>query len=195
MSEHSTVASRRNGLNIRSATITLTTLAVLIAAEVVLNLLEIHTGAIKINLAFVPVVVAAYLYGAWGGIAIYGLGDLLGCIVHPVGAWYPPITITYALIGGIFGLLLHRNSKVLPAVIAVLINQGIVSLFITSLWIALLMYQPDNGSFFAYYFTGILPMRIVSILILCAIQLVMTPLILKAAQRITGHNHPTAVQS
>ena len=184
MDRNQSVSTAHRSLNIRSTTITLTTLAVLIAAEVVLNLLEIHTGAIKINLAFIPVVIAAYWYGAFGSMAVYCLGDILGCIVHPVGAWYPPITITYALIGGIFGLLLHHNRQILRTSLAVIINQGIVSLFITSLWIALLMYQPDNGQFAAYYFTGILPMRIVSILIMTAVQLIMTPLILKAIDRI-----------
>lgn len=182
-SEYSTPSPRRS-FNIRSATVTLTTLAVLIAAEVVLNLLEIHTSVLKINLAFVPVVIAAYLYGAFGGMVIYGLGDLLGCIVHPVGAWYPPITLTCALMGGIFGLFLHRSRKIVPSVAAVILNQGIVSLFINSLWITLLMYKPDNGQFFAYYFTGILPMRTVNVLIMTAVQLVLTPLILKAVDRI-----------
>ena len=67
---------------------------------------------------------------------------------------------------------------------AVILNQGIVSLFINSLWITLLMYKPDNGQFFAYYFTGILPMRTVNVLIMTAVQLVLTPLILKAVDRI-----------
>ncbi len=184
MSKNNIAAPVRRGLNVRSATITLTTLAVLIAAEVVLNLLEIHTGTIKINLAFIPVVVAAYLYGSAGGIVIYGLGDIIGCIVHPVGAWYPPITLTYALIGGIFGLFLHRSRKIVPTVSAVVINQGIVSMLITSLWIALLMYKPDSGQFFAYYFTAIIPMRVVPMLIMAGIQIITIPLILKAIDRI-----------
>ena len=188
MSENNTAAHRK--LNVRSATITLTTLAVLIAAEVILNILEIHTGTIKINLSFIPVAVAAYLYGAFGGMAIYGLGDILGCIVHPVGAWYPPITLTYALIGGIFGLFLHHNRKVVSTVLAVLINQAVVSLFITSLWIALLMYKPDSGHFFSYYLTAVIPMRIVPMLVMAAIQMILIPLILKAIDRI-GFVKPT----
>ncbi len=170
-------------LNIRNSTVVLTTFAVLMAAEVVLNLLEIHTGTIKINLAFIPVVVAAHLYGAFGGIAVYGLGDILGCIVHPVGAWYPPITLTYALIGGIYGLFLKNSKSIVRSSIAVIINQWIVSLFITSLWISLLMYKPDGEGFFSFYITIITTMRLLPAAIMTAIQLVIIPVTLKALDR------------
>ena len=170
-------------MNIRSGTVVLTAFAVLMAAEVVLNLLEIHTGAIKINLAFIPVAVAAYLYGAFGGIAVYGLGDILGCIIHPVGAWYPPITITYALMGGIYGLFLKNSKSIVKASLAVIINQWIVSLFITSLWISLLMYKPDGDSFFSFYLTVIATMRLLPAAIMTAIQLIIIPVTLKALDR------------
>ncbi len=169
--------------NIRKTTIVLTTFAVLMAAEVVLNILEIHTGTIKINLSFIPVIIAAYLYGAFGGIAVYGLGDILGCIVHPVGAWYPPITITYALIGGIYGLLLRNSKSIFKTVTAVIINQWIVSLFITSLWIAILMYKPDGDNFIGYYFIVIGTMRVLPAAIMTAIQLIIIPVTLKALDR------------
>lgn len=172
-----------NKLNIRSSTVVLTTFAVLMAAEVVLNLLEIHTGTIKINLAFIPVVIASYLYGAFGGIAVYGLGDIIGCIVHPVGAWYPPITITYALIGGIYGLFLKNSKSIVKSAAAVIINQWIVSLFITSLWISILMYKPDGENFFSFYLTIITTMRLLPAGIMTAIQLIIIPVTLKALDR------------
>ena len=170
-------------MNIRKSTVVLTTFAVLMAAEVVLNLLEIHTGTIKINLAFIPVAVAAYLYGAFGGIAVYGLGDILGCLIHPVGAWYPPITITYALMGGIYGLLLKNSKSIVKTAFAVVINQWIVSLFITSLWISLLMYKPGTDGFFSYYITVIATMRLLPAAIMTALQLIIIPVTLRALEK------------
>lgn len=170
--------------NLNPATVTLTTLAILIAAEIVLNLLEIHTGTIRINFGFLPVVVASYLFGAAGGITVYGLGDIVGCIVHPVGNWYPPITITYALMGAIFGLLLRQNRKFFPIVTSVVINQFIVSLFIMTLWISLLSFNINvNPRFFEFYLTTV-GLRLIQTGIMTAAQIILIPPTLKAIDRI-----------
>ncbi len=177
------VKKQRNKSNLRTATTSMTTLAILMAAEVVLNLLEIHTASIKINLAFIPVVIAAYLFGSAGSIVVYGLGDIVGCIVHPVGAWYPPITITYALIGAVFGLLLKNNSSIIKTVIAVVINQFVISLFITTLWISLLSYNTNDTMFMEFYFTKVV-LRLWQIGIMTAVQIVIIPPVLKSIERI-----------
>ena len=169
--------------NLRMATTTMTTLAILMAAEVVLNILEIHTASIKINLSFIPVVIAAYLFGAAGGIVVYGLGDILGCIIHPMGAWYPPITITYALIGAVFGLLLKNNCSFIRIIIAVFINQFIISLFITTLWISILGYNTADTMFMDFYFTKVV-LRLWQIGIMTAVELIIIPSTLKAIVRI-----------
>ena len=87
----------KNKMNIKTSVQTLAVMAVLMAAQAVLGMLEIHTATIKISLSFIPVVIAARLYGGAGGALVAGLGDIIGCIVHPVVAWFPPITLTYAL--------------------------------------------------------------------------------------------------
>ena len=170
--------------NINSSTLSLTTLGILIAAEVVLTILEIHTGFIKINFAFIPVAVSAYLFGALGGVVVYGIGDIVGCIVHPVGAWYPPITLTYLLMGAVFGLFLKRKRGIVRIISSAAINQLLVSLFVTTLWISILQFgSSENPSFPDFYFTMVAA-RLVPAAIIAAAEMLILPPVLKAVDRI-----------
>lgn len=170
--------------NIKSSAVVISVLAILIAAEAVLGLLEIHTAVIKISLSFIPVVIAARLYGAAGGAIVAGFGDIVSCIIHPVGAWYPPITLTYALTGAIFGLFLHKSRSFPRVLLSVCITQLIVSLFINTIWISLLMYNTQDSMFIEFYFTKV-GIRLGQVAIMAAIQIAVIPPMLKAMERIS----------
>lgn len=91
------------------STQTMAVFAILIAAQFVISqFLTFQVWNIKIGFSFVPVVIAARLYGAIGAAEVAGIGDIIGVMFRPVGIWFPPITISAMLVGAIFGLLLKR---------------------------------------------------------------------------------------
>lgn len=171
-------------INVKTSTQAIATLAILIAAQVVIaQFLTIHTFDIKISLSFIPVVIAARLYGAWGGAVVAGLGDILGYLCHPVGAWFPPITLTITLTGIIFGLFLKKSDSFWRVLFSVLISEFVISLFVTTFWIAILGYNTQDTMFWEFYWTKV-GLRLVQTIALTAVKLVIIPPMLKAMDRI-----------
>ena len=116
----------------------LTVSALLIALDVVFSrVLAINTPLMKIGLGFAAVAVAAMLYGpAWAALPA-ALGDLIGPLLFPTGAYFPGFTATAALTGLIFGLFLYRREKSwLRAFLAALCNCLLVTLLLNTLMIA-----------------------------------------------------------
>ena len=112
--------------------------ALLIALDVVFTrVLAINTPLMKIGLGFTAVAVSAMLYGpAWAALTA-GLGDLIGALLFPTGAYFPGFTLTAALTGLIFGLFLYRRENSwLRAFLAALTNCLLVTLVLNTLMIA-----------------------------------------------------------
>lgn len=118
-------------------------LAMLTALEIVLSrFLSVNAWNLKIGFSFVPVVVAAILYGPLAGACVAALGDFLGAILFPIGPYFPGFTFTALLTGLVFGLFLHKKQTLLRAVIPVCINQLVLSLLLNTLWISVLYHSP-----------------------------------------------------
>ena len=121
----------------KSETITLrqlTVSALLIALDVVFSrVLAINTPLMKIGLGFAAVAVSAMLYGpAWAALTA-ALGDLIGALLFPTGAYYWGFTATAALTGLIFGLYLYRREgSWLRAFLAALTNCLLVTLVLNT---------------------------------------------------------------
>ena len=178
--------------NSRFSTKTLTTLAMLTAIEIILSrFLSINAWNIKIGFNFVPIVVAAILYGPIAAGIVAALGDFLGAILFPIGAYFPGFTLTAFLTGCVFGVFLHEKDEkdALPSedgedkksgkgwlqiIAAVCINQLVLSLFLNTLWISILYGSP---------YGPLLATRVVQCLILTAVQLICIPLIEKVITR------------
>ena len=117
----------------------LVTLALLIAMEIVLNrFLSINAWNLKIGFSFVPVVLAAMLFGPIHAAIVGGVGDLVGALLFPIGAYFPGFTLTAALMGLVWGLFLHKKHSLTNTVISVAINQLILGLFLNTYWISVL---------------------------------------------------------
>ena len=173
---------KKSGINVKKTTVTLTVLAVLTALQVVISMFcTIKTQAINITLTFIPVVIAAKLYGASGAGLVAGLGDIIGWIIHPLGALFPPITLTTILCGMIFGFFLERKTKLIFIIIPVLITQLVFSTFVTPLWLSIL--YPSK-----YSYSLLLVTRIPQIAVMIAVELIMIPFILKALERVNLNN-------
>ena len=115
----------------------LTTLAILVAMHIILSrFLSYSVWNMKIGFDFLPVAVAAVLYGPAGAAAVGALGDFVGAILFPIGPYFPGYTLSAALSGAVLGVFLHKHQP-LPRVLgAVAVNQWLISLLLTSFWIS-----------------------------------------------------------
>ena len=162
----------------RFSTRTLTSMALLIALEIVLSrFLSISAWNTKIGFAFVPVVIAAILLGPLYAGIVGALADFLGAILFPIGTYFPGFTLTAFLMGLCYGLFLYRSQSFPRILGAVAVHQLILSLLLNTLWISLLYGSP---------FGPLLVSRLPQCAILAAVQLVVIPLIARLLPRIRG---------
>ena len=125
------------------STRTLTTLAMLIAIEVILSrFLSVNAWNIKIGFGFIPVVIAAVLYGPLAGGIVGALSDFIGALLFPIGTYFPGFTLSSFLMGVVFGLFLSKKQSWLQGLAAVGINQFILGLFLNTFWISVLYGSP-----------------------------------------------------
>ena len=155
-------------------------LGLLIAIQVVLaRFAAIPVGdMMRFSTSFIPVVIAARRFGILGGVAVYGLGDLVGAIVFPTGgAFFPGYTLTAAVVGLIFGLFLRpvkkeetateRNIKIILSVVT---TQFVGSFLMNSFWRSFQTNVP---------YTTVLMTRLPQCLVSVAIQTVFMVLFLE----------------
>ena len=153
----------------------LTTLAMLTAIEIVLSrFLSLNAWNTKIGFGFVPVVVAALLYGPLAGGIVGALADFIGAILFPIGAYFPGFTLTAFLMGMVFGLFLYPKQNLVRTLAAVGINQFILGLFLTTFWISVLYDSP---------FVPLLATRVIQSAILTVVQTVCIQLIVPVLNR------------
>lgn len=166
------------------STQTMAVFAILIAAQFVISqFLTFQVWNIKIGFSFIPVVIAARLYGAVGAAEVAGIGDIIGVMFRPVGIWFPPITISAMLVGAIFGLFLKKSDSFIRILISVLISEFVFSLFITPLWLTIL-YKGNETDFFAFYFSTLVSRLFVQIIPMTIVKLVVITAMLKAMDKI-----------
>lgn len=90
----------------------LTVSALLLAADVILTrVLAFNTPVMKIGLGFAATALCAMLYGPWWAAGVAALGDVLGSLLFPTGAYFPGFTLTAACTGLLFGLCLYRRGR------------------------------------------------------------------------------------
>ena len=92
-----------------SRTRTITTAALLLAIQMVLSsygVIEL-SDSLKISLAHLAVAPTAMLFGPVAAGMQGALSDLLGFILRPSGPYFQGFTLSAALLGVIYGLLLY----------------------------------------------------------------------------------------
>ncbi|WP_303857424.1 folate family ECF transporter S component [Aminicella lysinilytica] len=152
-------------------TVTLVTLAFMIALEIILTrFLSVDVaGVARIGFGFIPVAMVAIMYGPWFAGGAYALGDILGMLIFPKGAYFPGFTLTACLTGIIFGLILYKKEitwkrSLLAAVIVVVT----MNLFLDTYWLHILMGQG---------FLAMLPLRVVKCCFEIPVQAILIPLV------------------
>ncbi|MDO4545328.1 MAG: folate family ECF transporter S component [Bacillota bacterium] len=149
----------------------LVTAAILVAMAIILSrFCSINAWNIKIGFTFVPIVVAAYLYGPVVAGFVAGVADLLGALLFPIGPYFPGFTLTAVLSGILFGILLHKKQTVVRIIAAVSINQLVLGLLVNTFWISILYGSP---------FSALFAVRIVQCAVLLPVEFVVISAICK----------------
>ena len=84
--------------------------AMLLAILLVLSrFLSIKSSLLVISFSFIPMMLAGIYLGPKYSTIIAGLGDLIGAILFPFGAYFPGFTLSAALMGLVYGLFLYKK--------------------------------------------------------------------------------------
>jgi len=148
----------------------LITIGLFIALEIILTrFLSINTPFIRIGFGFLPVAMLGIMYGpVWAGIA-YAIGDVLGMLIFPSGAFFPGFTLSAALTGIAFGIVLYGKPVTWKRV---LIASSIVCLGINlcldTYWLYILM---DRAVI------AMIPARIFKSVVMLCIQTAIIPVV------------------
>ena len=90
------------------STLWLSYTGVLVALQIVLgNLVQIALIEKQMNLGFLPIAVAGYLFGPISAMIVAALGDILGTLIFGTGAYFPGFTLTALLVGCIYGVMMY----------------------------------------------------------------------------------------
>lgn len=109
--------------------------------------LSIKTPLLVISFSFIPIMMSAILLGPKYSTLIAALGDFIGAILFPFGTYFPGFTLSAAITGLIYGLILYKNPEkeeisdgkfLIRIIVSSVIVLGGVSVFLTSLWLNLM---------------------------------------------------------
>ena len=157
----------------------ITTLGLLVAIEIILTrFFSIQSWNIRIGFGFIPIVIAAVLYGPIESAVVAGVADIIGAILFPFGAFFIGFTITSILTGLIYGFFLRKKQNMKNILGAVLLNQIIGSLLLNTYWISI----TSGASFQALLYT-----RIIQFIVLTTVQIVVLTLFILPQQKVINN--------
>lgn len=145
--------------------------ALLLATTVVLSrFLSIKTPIIVISFSYLPIMLSAILLGPFYSTLIAALSDLIGALLFPFGAYFFGYTLSSALAGLIYGLLLYKGKKefsnknfIIRLIVSTLLVIVVCNTLLNTLWI----YITTKKALVA-----ILPTRLLKQLIMLPIEVV-----------------------
>jgi ECF transporter S component (folate family) len=155
-------------------------IALLVALTIVLNrFLSIETPIVRIGFAFAPIVIAACAYGPIWAAVTYVVSDLLGTFIK-AQVPLPGLTVSFAIMGIVFGLFLFQNDTFDPknpaawlrVIAPIAINQLALSLLANSFWLW-------SAGYYGGTYWATVAVRSVQTAILIPVQVVLTPLLLR----------------
>ena len=158
--------------NVRKLTIA----ALLVALGVLVGFFKLPISDIlEIRFTSIPLVVAGAFLGPGIAAVIGALSDIGGYMLMPTGPYFPGFTVSGAISGIIYGLLLHQKGSAKISIkrilIAVVINTIFVIMILNSLWLSI-MY--GKGGFIAT-----VSARIVKELVMIPVNFILITAVLK----------------
>ena len=97
-----------------------------IAAEILK--FPIIPKVLELNFGFVPLAVAGMLFGPVPAVLVGIVGDIVGAAIFSAGDFYLGYTLTAALTGLFYGLILHPQAEGKSRALRILGGQALVSL-------------------------------------------------------------------
>ena len=146
--------------------------AILLALLIILSrFLSVKTPIIKISFGFVPTMLCAIWLGPKWTVLMNVLGDLIGATLFPSGAFFVGYTISTAISGFIYGILLYKKEPdtftnkqfIARTIISVILVTVIVNMGLNTLWTSI-----TSGKAFMVLFAT----RIVNKLIMVPIHVI-----------------------
>ena len=146
--------------------------AILLATFIILSrFLSIKTPILKISFAFIPTMLCAIWLGAKWTILLNILGDVIGATLFPTGPYFIGYTISTAIAGFIYGIILYNKKEknftekefIIGVTISVILVAIIVNMGLNTLWTSI-----TSGKAFQVLFIT----RIVKQLIMIPIHIV-----------------------
>lgn len=174
-----------NRMNVRM----LAYLGLLAAMGVVLatTLRLVNLWNFRISFTFIPVAVAAILFGPTPAALLGALIDVLGALLAPSGVFFPGYTLTAMVQGLIYGLFLYEQPgetreastrrDLLRVIGAVLVYTLVCSLGLNTLWISITSGSP---------FLPLLSTRLVQAAVMTPVQLVVIGILVPTLRRLRG---------
>lgn len=155
--------------------------ALLIALSMVLtrflsaNLPISGNNSIRLSIGFFPIMLAGIILGPFYGMAVGAAADLLGYFVNSSGgAYFPPITLTSALVG-LVAYLVYRLALKWPEwlrlLLCVAVTQIICSMLLQTLWLSMLY----GDAYFVLF-----PLRALAALILIPVNFIIVRSVIAA---------------
>ncbi len=129
-------------------------IALLTAISVVLNIYSIPLmdNALKLSFTYLICFVAGAFFGPLAGFLVGGLGDLIGFIIAPLGAWLPLVTLSSALIGFIPGIIFKyfRMRPILKIVVSFVLVYVVCTMFLNTFAIYLVILETTSRTFWGF---------------------------------------------
>lgn len=158
----------------------LVTMALLVALDIVLSRFgSINLWNTRIGFGFVPIVVAGMLLGPFKAAVTAAVADVIGALLVPTGAFFPPLTVTAVLRGILYGIMLKYVPEMLKkttedpkklqrswigiCAATTLIDQLAFGMLLQSYWLSLLYGSP---------YTGMMASRVPQIAILIPVEFI-----------------------
>ena len=154
----------------------LTTAGMLLAISVVLGFFKIPiTELIELRFSFLPIACGSMLFGPVVGGIMGAASDIMGFVARPTGPYFPGFTISAAIQGIVYGLILYKKPVTVRRIVtAQLIDTVLISLVLNPLWLSMLYGQG---------FWAVLTARMVKTAVMFPINTVLLMSLLKPAQR------------
>ena len=164
----------------------LTICAMLAALATVFGFFKVPVNQfIEFRFAFLPISAAGAMFGPGVGAVIGAISDILGYLVKPTGPFFPGFTISSAISGLLYGLMLYKKPVTVPRVILTQLVQTIViSLGINTLNLCILYHTPFTASLIA---------RLPQNAVMFPINTVLLFLVLKTIQQVSKQFKPLEV--
>ena len=139
----------------------LVAIAMLLAIRIIVGIFANSTMAlfgnmIKISINFLPIAVAAAMFGPIAAALVGGLGDILSFFINPAsgGAYFPGFTLNGILTGIILGIFLYKNNVSLKNVlISWTINAVLIEIFLSGYWLYFIYGTGSGDTFWVYLVT------------------------------------------